>query len=73
MYSDTKSCEDYRSEGVTRHMSTQGMLERLVNSIIEGLLKKSCKTICSRGYHADQKKRHTFGWPILPIMFKKTK
>ena len=50
MYSDTKSCEDYRSEGVTRHMSTQGMLERLVNSIIEGLLKKSCKTICSRGY-----------------------
>ena len=50
MYSDTKSCEDYRSEGVTRHMSTQGMLERLVNSIIEGLCKKSCKTICSRGY-----------------------
>ena len=50
MYSDTKSCEDYRSEGVTRHMSTQGMLERLVSSIIEGLLKKSCKTICSRGY-----------------------
>ena len=50
MYSDTKFCVDYRSEGVTRHMSTQGMLERLVNSIIEGLLKKACKTICSRGY-----------------------
>ena len=43
MYSDTKSCEDYRSEGVTRHMSTQGMLERLVNSIIEGHSKNHVK------------------------------
>ena len=60
MYSDTKSCEDYRSEGVTRHMSTQGMLERLINSIIEGLLKKSCKTICSRGYLSQVSNIHSY-------------
>ena len=44
MCSDKKFCGDYKSEGTTRHMSSQGMLEQLVNSIIEGPLKKSCKT-----------------------------
>ena len=44
MYSDKKFCVDYKSEGATRHISSQGMLEQLVNNIIEGPLKKSCKT-----------------------------
>ena len=40
-----KFCVDYQSEGALKHMSSQGMLEQLVNSIIEGPLNKSCKTI----------------------------
>ena len=50
MYSDMKFCVDYKSEGATKHRSSQGMLEQLVNSIIEGPLNKSCKTICSGSY-----------------------
>ena len=45
LYSDMKYCVDWKSEGATKHMSSQGMLEQLVNSIIEGPLNKSCKTI----------------------------
>ena len=45
MYSDKKFCVDYKSEGATRHVNSQGMLEQLVNSIIEGPLNKSCKTV----------------------------
>ena len=37
MYSDKKFCVDYKSEGATRHISSQGMLEQLVNSIIGDL------------------------------------
>ena len=44
MYSDKKFCVDYKSEGATMPMKYQGMLEQLVNNIIEGPLKKSCKT-----------------------------
>ena len=44
LYSDMKYCVDWKSEGATKHMSSQGMLEQLVNSIIEGPLNKSCKT-----------------------------
>ena len=40
MYSDKKFCVDYKSEGATRHISSQGMLEQLVNNIIEGPLKQ---------------------------------
>ena len=41
-----KFCVDYKFKGPTKHMSSQGMLEQLVNSIIEGPLNKmnkSCK------------------------------
>ena len=33
-------------KGVTWHLSAQGMLEQLVNSIIEGPLHNSLRTIC---------------------------
>ena len=33
-------------KGVTWHLSAQGMLEQLVNSIIEGPLHNSFRTIC---------------------------
>ena len=33
-----KFCVDYKFEGSNEHMSSQGMLEQLVNSIIEGPL-----------------------------------
>ena len=45
-----KFCVDYKFKGPTKHMSSQGMLEQLVNSIIGGPLNKSCRTICSRSY-----------------------
>ena len=32
-----KLCVDYQSEGAIKHMSSQGMLEQLVNSIIGDL------------------------------------
>ena len=38
-----KFCVDYQSEGAIKHMSSQGMLEQLVNSIIEGPFNKSVK------------------------------
>ena len=41
MYSDMKFCVDYKSEGANKHMSSQGMLKQLVNSIIEGCIHNS--------------------------------
>ena len=54
-----KFCVDYQSEGAIKHMSSQGMLEQLVNSIIEGPFNKSCKTICSRFFFIFRKESFT--------------
>ena len=60
MYSDMKFCVDCKSEGAIKHMSSQGMLEQLVNSIIEGPLNKPCKTMCSRSYFFQISKFHIY-------------
>ena len=38
---------DCKSEGANKHMSSQGMLKQLVNSIIEGCIHNLCRTVCS--------------------------
>ena len=49
MYLDKWFCPNYKSEDVTWHLSSQKMLELIVNSIIEGPLHNSCRTKCSKG------------------------
>ena len=48
MYSNMQFYLDYKSEGVTGHLSAQGMLEQLDNSIIEGPLHNSCKLYAAK-------------------------
>ena len=44
-YSDKKFFADYKSEGANKHMSSQGMLKQLVNSIIERCIHNTCRTV----------------------------